>query len=221
MNTNLKNIIAVSILSAFSGSAMAQNTNSGYFLDGYLYRHEMNPAFDNERNYVSMPALGNLNLSLRGNIAVDDVFYNVNGRTTTFMNPLVSVSEVMGNLSDNNKLNLNVKEEILSAGFKAFGGYNTVGISVRAFMGANLPRDLFSLIKEGASNRTYDISDVNAYTDSYAELAFGHSRDINDNLRVGAKVKFLLGLANVDAQFKNVKLTLGEDSWNVMADAIG
>mgnify|MGYP006862572610 CR=1 FL=1 len=53
MNTNLKNIIAVSILSAFSGSAMAQNTNSGYFLDGYLYRHEMNPAFDNERNYVS------------------------------------------------------------------------------------------------------------------------------------------------------------------------
>ena len=105
MNTNLKNIIAVSILSAFSGSAMAQNTNSGYFLDGYLYRHEMNPAFDNERNYVSMPALGNLNLSLRGNIAVDDVFYNVNGRTTTFMNPLVSVSEVMGNLSDNNKLN--------------------------------------------------------------------------------------------------------------------
>lgn len=52
MNTNLKNIIAVSILSAFSGSAMAQNTNSGYFLDGYLYRHEMNPAFDNERNYV-------------------------------------------------------------------------------------------------------------------------------------------------------------------------
>ena len=220
MNTNLKNIIAVSILSAFSGSAMAQNTNSGYFLDGYLYRHEMNPAFDNERNYVSMPALGNLNLSLRGNIAVDDVFYNVNGRTTTFMNPLVSVSEVMGNLSDNNKLNLNVKEEILSAGFKAFGGYNTVGISVRAFMGANLPRDLFSLIKEGASNRTYDISDVNAYTDSYAELAFGHSRDINDNLRVGAKVKFLLGLANVDAQFKNVKLTLGEDSWNVMADAM-
>ena len=114
MNTNLKNIIAVSILSAFSGSAMAQNTNSGYFLDGYLYRHEMNPAFDNERNYVSMPALGNLNLSLRGNIAVDDVFYNVNGRTTTFMNPLVSVSEVMGNLSDNNKLSLNVKEEILS-----------------------------------------------------------------------------------------------------------
>lgn len=220
MNTNLKNIIAVSILSAFSGSAMAQNTDSGYFLDGYLYRHEMNPAFDNERNYVSMPALGNLNLSLRGNIAVDDVFYNVNGRTTTFMNPLVSVSEVMGNLSDNNKLNLNVKEEILSAGFKAFGGYNTVGISVRAFMGANLPRDLFSLIKEGASNRTYDISDVNAYTDSYAELAFGHSRDINDNLRVGAKVKFLLGLANVDAQFKNVKLTLGEDSWNVMADAM-
>lgn len=220
MNTNLKNIIAVSILSAFSGSAMAQNTNSGYFLDGYLYRHEMNPAFDNERNYVSMPALGNLNLSLRGNIAVDDVFYNVNGRTTTFMNPLVSVSEVMGNLSDNNKLNLNIKEEILSAGFKAFGGYNTVGISVRAFMGANLPRDLFSLIKEGASNRTYDISDVNAYTDSYAELAFGHSRDINDNLRVGAKVKFLLGLANVDAQFKNVKLTLGEDSWNVMADAM-
>lgn len=219
MNTNLKNIIATSVLSVFALPAVAQNTNSGYFLDGYMYRHEMNPAFDNEQNYVSMPALGNLNVSMRGNIAVDDVLYNVNGRTTTFMNPLVGISEVMGNINDNNKLNLNLKEEIMSAGFKAFGGYNTVGVSVRSFVGANLPRDLFSLLKEGAANRTYNISDVNAYTDSYAELAFGHSREINDKLRVGAKVKLLFGLANIDAQFKNVKLMLGEDAWNVMADA--
>ena len=38
----------------------AQEANrSGYFLDGYTFRHAINPAFAPERNYVSIPVLGN------------------------------------------------------------------------------------------------------------------------------------------------------------------
>lgn len=31
----------------------AQSLHSGYFLEGYTYRHLMNPAFAPERNYVA------------------------------------------------------------------------------------------------------------------------------------------------------------------------
>ena len=71
--------------------AMAQNTNSGYFVEEYTYRHQLNPAFGNENEYVSLPALGNFNVALNGNLNLTDVLYNVNGKTTTFLNPMVSV----------------------------------------------------------------------------------------------------------------------------------
>lgn len=68
---------------------IAQNAQTGYFTDGYLYRHRMNPAIANEKNYASL-ALGNNNFSFRGNLALKDVFYQVDGKTATFMHPDLS-----------------------------------------------------------------------------------------------------------------------------------
>ena len=49
----------------------AQEANrSGYFLDGYTFRHAINPAFAPERNYVSIPVLGNFGVSAMSNVGV-------------------------------------------------------------------------------------------------------------------------------------------------------
>ena len=47
-----KAIVAASMLMACSG-AMAQELNSAYYTEDYNFRHEMNPAYGNEQNYVS------------------------------------------------------------------------------------------------------------------------------------------------------------------------
>lgn len=44
---------------AFIGSAQ-EASRSGYFLEGYNFRHQLNPAFAPENNYVAIPVLGNL-----------------------------------------------------------------------------------------------------------------------------------------------------------------
>lgn len=201
------------------GVCRAQSTQSGYFVDQYTYAYQMNPAFGNDRNFVSMPGLGNLNIAMRGNLQVRDVLYNIDGKTTTFLNPGVSAEEVLGNLSDHNKVGADIKVNILSGGFKAWGGYNTVSLSARANVGASIPKSIFSLLKEGVSNQTYDISDmrVNAY--AYAELGLGHSRQITEQLRVGATLKFLIGGAALDARLKDARLDLGTDEWTITSDA--
>ena len=74
---------------------MAQGLNSGYFTEDYKFRHNLNPAFENQQNYVSLPALGNLNVRAQGNFGLGDVLfdnpkYGINGdnnNKTTFMNP--------------------------------------------------------------------------------------------------------------------------------------
>ncbi len=129
MKTIIRYTLAVATLIA-SFAAGAQNTRSGYFVDDYTYRFQLNPAFGNSRGFVSMPGIGNLNAGVNGNLNVDDVLYNINGRTTTFMNPGVKASDFLGNIADVSKLRVNTKIDIFSIGFKGFGGYNTINLEL-------------------------------------------------------------------------------------------
>ena len=211
-------IIALSIFLLSTFCAIAQSPQTGYFTDGYLYRHRMNPAIANEKNYASL-ALGNNNFSFRGNLALKDVFYQVDGKTATFMHPNLSSAEVLSKFKDKNQLGVNANLELLSAGFKAFKGYNTIGVSVRSNAHFTLPGELFRLAKEGIANQTYDISNFNTHANAYVEVALGHSHRINEKLHLGATLKILIGGGNVDAKFNKAQLALGEDQWTITSDA--
>lgn len=218
---NIIRAIAFCGIMATTFSAVAQNTNSAYFVDNYTYRYQLNPAYDNERNFVSMPGLGNLDFGINGTLNLTDVLYVRNGKTVLFSSPYVSAAEVLGNVGNKNTLGFNIRETILAGGFKAFGGYNTVSIGARADLGVMVPGSLFELVKEGISNRKYDIENVGVSALGYAEVALNHSREIKavPGLRVGAAVKFLIGAANIDARFNKANLTLGTDEWTVTSDA--
>lgn len=200
--------------------ASAQNLQSGYFDDNYLYRFQSNPAFGNEgHGFVAMPGLGNLNAGTSGTIGVENIFYNVNGKTTTLLNPGVSASEVLDGLKDKNRLGVNLRETVLAFGFSGLGGYNTFSISARADMGFSLPKDIFRLAKEGLENTTYDLSHLNARGAGWAEIALGHSHKINDRLRIGATLKLLAGVASVQTNVNTASLQLREDTWVAGVDA--
>lgn len=51
------------------------------------------------------------------------------------------------------------------------------------------------------------------------ELALGHSHRINDRLTVGAKAKFLFGVAYADFKVNQLNLTMNGDEWRVQGDA--
>lgn len=203
--------------------ADAQHTYSGYFLDNYTYRYEMNPAFGNSKGFVSMPAIGNLDIALRGNLHLSDIFYKSpdGGKTMLFTNPQIPASEAMGKFGNRNKIGTNMKINLLSVGFKAFGGFNTLSISASANLEASLPKAFFSLAKEGITNTTYDIRDMFANANAYASVALNHSHDIKQvpGLRIGASLKFLVGAGNLDVRFNEADLTLGENTWTARTNA--
>lgn len=213
--------LALSLVVLASGSAVAQNTNSGYFTEGYTYRYQLNPAFaaGDSTGFVSMPGIGNINAAVRGNVGLDNILYNVNGETTTFLNPQVSTAEFLDGLKDNNRIGADVKVGVFAVGFKGFKGYNTITLNVRANSQLRVPKTLLSFLKEGIENRTYDISGLKAHADAYIELGLGHSHKINDKWSVGGTMKFLLGGANIDAEFDKAQLTLGHDSWTAVTNA--
>lgn len=214
-------LATAAILGLSAIAATAQNTASGYFNDGYMYRHNMNPAISNRQSYFAMPGLGNVNVALRSDIGAGDFVYKHGGQTVSFMHPSVSAEEAVKPFKDNIRLEQDARVDVLSMGFagKKHRGYTTLGVSVREHLSAGLPGQLFRLAKEGPANQTYDLSALSAHADAFGEVALGHSHKIGENLEIGVKAKLLLGVGNVDITADGTHLTLGDDTWEAVANA--
>lgn len=59
----------------------------------------------------------------------------------------------------------------------------------------------------------YKVNDLSILSTNYAELAFGHSRALTDQLTVGAKVKFLVGLAKATVKIDQLDIKATPESW--------
>lgn len=169
MKTIYRNILTAVIV-MIGCSAAAQTLNSAYFTNDYKFRHTLNPALGNEQNYFSIPAMGNINIKLNGNFGYQDVIMHnpmypsqSNKKMTTFMNPYISAEDALSGFSTgNNRITGDVSLAILSAGFKAWGGYNTIEINSKSSLGMSLPYELFEFAKN-TGNKTYNIGDINAH----------------------------------------------------------
>ncbi len=225
-NKNKASLLLVTAALALSTGAGAQNLRTGYFLEGYHYRHQMNPAFEGEQAYVGLPALGNLDVTARGNIGISNFLFKFDDPTgksglTSFMNSAVSRAEFLGGLNDRNRLSANLDASLLSCGFKKWGGFNTVSVGLHTRNNFNLPYDLFDFMKTGQPNgdhTRYHLTDLQMTSMNYADISFGHSRKIDDKLTVGATVKFLLGAGLVETKFDQMEIVMGETEWQIKAD---
>ena len=128
MNKNIKYTLAAMVFACW-GNAMAQNPYGAYFMDGYAFGHQMNPAKEYDRSgYFSTPLSGNTNIALRGNLNLKDVLYtNPNGKgLVTYLHPSISVDEAMSHFSSDNKLISDFRYDLFSVGFQALKVYNTI-----------------------------------------------------------------------------------------------
>ncbi|MCM1310802.1 MAG: DUF5723 family protein [Bacteroides sp.] len=221
MNNKIKSLMCVAMVAATSFTAVAQN-RSAYFLDNYAYRYQMNPAMGRDGKFdISFPGLGNFNFGISSNFGLNSFLYNKDGKTVTFLHPDISASEAMSKIPTRSRLGFDLREGILSVGFKGLGGYNHISINAVGNAQVRLPKGLFQLAKEGIENKNYEIGRVDLHADAYAEIALNHSHDLGKlvpGLTVGGSLKFLVGVANIDVNMNRADLNLGTDSWRVITD---
>lgn len=215
----LFSIVAIAL--AFCSAASAQhNLRTGYFLDGYAYKHKLNPAFGSDRGYFAIPIAGYLTAGVETNFSLSTLLYPTgNGTFTTFLNPSVSAEEFLSKIQNNNPLNVNTDISILSLGFNAGKSFNTIDVSIKADARANVPGALFSWAKQYGSH--IDMSDLGINADVRLELSYGYSRTILGKIRIGAKVKLLAGLAKAKYSMNKLTLDLNENKWSAEAEGNG
>ncbi len=215
-------ILSAILLLAVSVGASAQSLKSGYFTEGFTYRHQINPAFQPERRYVSFPVLGNMNIGLNGNVGLSTFLYESKKPgydLTTFLSNEVSSETFLSKLKGKNRIGADINMQIFSFGMPMLDGFFTFDLGVHADMRMTMPKDLFVFMKKGMSSDVtrYSLSNIGASANSYVQIAPGYSRKINDKLTVGGKLKFLVGLAQVNAQYDNLDITMSQDRWLIQS----
>ncbi len=214
--------LAAAIMAALTAvPAVAQEFRTSYFMQTSHFRHQMNPALL-DRPYFSA-LLGNVNVGTTGNVGVGDFVYKLDGNPrydlTTFMSPTVSPEAFLGNIHDKNRLDIYANYNIFSTAFRGFGGTNLVELNARSNTNLSLPGELFEFAKTAGARTEYQLHDIGLRSQNYLELAFGHSRRIDDRLTVGGKVKLLLGIAYADFSVDRLDVTMNGDAWRVAGDA--
>lgn len=214
----MKKLLFTILAAAICLSAAAQDLNTAYFLDGYKYRHRLNPAFAPTRSYFGLPALGGVSLYTQSDMGMNTFLYPVNGQLTTFMSSAVQSDEFLSKLKKNNDLGVGLNLNMLSLGIWGENGFTSAELNLKVNAAANIPYDLFDFMKNVGTRQSYNISNMDVKARSYVELALGHAHSINEHLNIGAKVKFLVGIADADAHIDNLNVQMNGEKWSVTAD---
>ncbi len=214
----LYTVLTIVLLSFVSLSA--QNFRTGYFLDGYMYKYQLNPAFQGERGFIAAPVIGGTSIGGETNLGMSTFLYPApDGSLYTALHPDVSNEQFMKNILPSNPLNVNGDFNLLALGFRAKKTYHTLDFSLRTNLSTSLPGDFFRFLKVGGSdgNTVYDLSNLSASLNLYAQAAYGFSIKIQDFMSVGLRAKFLLGLASVESHMTDLQLSMNQDKWMVNA----
>ena len=213
---NIKYSILALLLSVCASAGMAQSSLSSYFLDGTFHNNnKLNPAMKAERGYFSLMT-GNLSLRTKGNVGISNFLYTRgDNELTTFMSGSVGQNEFLGGLPDVSRIGLGLDESIFALGFRAFGGYVNMDLSLHSSTMLALPKSLFEFAKKGFQENSYSISGINVNTMNYAAFTLGYSREVIEGLRVGVNVKYLVGLAYANINVDKLNVELNGDRWLV------
>ena len=225
MKKSLRYMAAALTMAAAILPTSAQELRTSYFMETSNFRHQMNPALL-EDSYFGL-LFSNINVGMTGNIGAKQFIFDTNGlpgytgnyRYTTFMDPNVDAATFLNKLHDKNRFDLYLNYNLFSVGFKAWGGVNLLELNLRSNTNLTLPKELFEFAKTAGEKEHYEFGGLGMRTQNYMELALGHSRDINDQWRVGGKLKFLIGAAYADFTADNVTLDMTEDAWRIQSDA--
>lgn len=209
----LRSIIVVLLLLAVPSISMAQSAVSSYFLDGMLFNNKLNPAMKAERGYLSL-LVGNMSVQTKGNVGLSTFLYPREGnKLATFMSGSVSAEEFLKKMPNDARLGFALDESLFSTGFRMFGGYFSLGVSLHSSMSLSIPRGFFEFAKLGLKNNHYSFSGLNLHTMNYAAATIGYSYPIVKGLRLGVNFKYLLGLAHADLFVDKLNVELSGDRW--------
>lgn len=188
------------IMTIITLPANAQFLRTSYFMEGTHYRQQLNPALTPTKGFINLPVIGAVNATVGStSLGYQDIIDIIDDGDDFYKS-----NDFMSRLKDNNTLNVNFSTEILSAGWYKGKNFWSFNIGLRTDIGANLTKSMFQFLHDMDGLETtwedqkFNIGGQQLNIQAYTEIGLGLSRQINNRLTVGARVKALLGIGNME-----------------------
>lgn len=220
----MKKIYILLLSIAFTGLIQAQD-NALIFMKGIPQTTQVNPAFRPVNgSYFALPALGSVKINgSNTGFSWSDLITSGAGSQADSL--IFNLDQLAAKLQDNNLLATEASIQMLGFGFATEKAYYSFDINYRLKAKISYPGSILDL---RYGNWDYDndrpinhsLSDLYVNGMNYTEIAFGYSRMITDNLSVGARVKYLFGVASVESEMMNIGIeTFDNGMMRVTTDA--
>ncbi|MDR3180911.1 MAG: DUF5723 family protein [Prevotellaceae bacterium] len=211
MKKNIILVISFFLLTPVAHT-VAQESTLLHFMRQSPQSLRANPAnlSDSTKFFMGIPFLSNINVDFNLGFSYSDAIYR------DAYDSLRINRSIVDQLTGSSRMGFDVSYELLSFGVR-FREDNmiTFSLSAKSFGTFLFPKDVATLLVNGntpGGALSID-SDVNA--SAYIEAALGYSRIIDKHWKVGARVKYLAGLANVYSDKMNINIATDPDDYSL------
>jgi hypothetical protein len=182
----------------FAESASAQLKTS-YFMEGSYFRTELNPALAPTRGYIALPLISGYSSGMYSNYASTENFYfERGGQLLSAYDEGVSLNAFLNPLPNRCIQAQNINVNLLGVGFYTLGGtFINFGSNARVDLASETPKDFFRSLKCN-DTKVYDLDNMSVNASLFLENYVGLSFNFGENITLGGRVKFLVGLQNIN-----------------------
>jgi hypothetical protein len=202
-----RRLLLFPVIVLYSSIALAQVSNTLYFMDRLPQATQLNPAVQPKCDvYFGFPGLSSVQFDMGNNsLSLNDILsYNADlDSMITFMHPLANLhnnegkNKFINTLKDQNSIFTNFQIDVLAFGFRVKEMYFTCNYTIKTNFSASYPKDMARFMMYLADSiATYDFKGFGLNSTVYGELGIGVSR-VFDDFTFGIKTKLLSGLADV------------------------
>lgn len=184
------------------GTTFAQKNYTFYALDNTAQSHYLNPAFKpSAKIYVSFPLIPTQSFGASNSgFNLSDLLTERAQDDSLQLDP----DQALSKMKDKNFMTVESYNEIFAFGIRVKKNYFSFGITNRFNANLIYTKDFFQFAVEGNGKsflgERISLDDMGININSYMEYAFGFNREINDKLDVGARIKVLSGIGNVNTR---------------------
>ncbi len=213
----MKKLYTLLMVMLVSSVTFAQQDISLYSLNNVYQQLYVNPAYlPKSKLHIGLPV-------------ISSVYVNASntgfafGRFIGNSKEKVDIDKVIDGLGKKNVFAMDFNTDLISVGVRAKNSYFSMSFSERVSTNFTYPKDFFTLIFKGNADeellgKRADMDGMAYNLNVYHELAFGASLPIGEKMRVGARVKYLMGLVNITTERSKLGLTTSDENFALTLD---
>jgi hypothetical protein len=208
----IRKVLTLLLFSVLVNSAFAQGLTM-YNMDMIPQSTRTNPGImPKAKFHLGLPVLSYIDLGLVNNgFVLADYISNNN----------ITSDKMLSKLQNDNYISLNLNLDLISFGFKVGKkNYFSFNATEKIAFNFDYSKNFMTLLNKGTApfiGQTVSMVGTGLKFTHYREFGIGYTREINDKLTMGIKVKLLQGLSNFTSEEMDISLNTNKDDYTLKA----